>query len=357
VNEPCVVIAPPHLLDENNPGSWPNVFREFGVRGYLCESLGKLESLLDRDLQRFTTVFIDESHRFRTEDTQSYEMLAQICRGKRVVLVSATPLNNTPQDILSQIKLFQPGRNSTIPNVRNLEGFFGELRQRLKSLDRKADRDAYFRTVKENAGQTREKPQKLVGDCEAEPVGFSRREVISRSDLETFVRLGEQISHYEAVKARYSVKMPKNIERHARLIDQKLAEITVCDPAVGSGAFPVGMMTEIVRARSALTPYFNDVHERTPYHFKRHAIQTCLYGVDIDPGAVEIAKLRLTPWSKQGISTQLYPSFAKSAEAAPLWYDGGGDLPPVEGTGNRQPPRLIEISNFRLILLIVYQSG
>jgi hypothetical protein len=53
------------------------------------------------------------------------------------------------------------------------------------------------------------------------------------------------------------------------------------------------MMTEIVRARCALTPYFNDVHERTPYHFKRHAIQNCLYGVDIDAGAVEIAKLRL----------------------------------------------------------------
>ena len=53
------------------------------------------------------------------------------------------------------------------------------------------------------------------------------------------------------------------------------------------------MMTEIVRARCALTPYFNDVHDRMPYHFKRHAIQNCLYGVDIDPGAVEIAKLRL----------------------------------------------------------------
>ena len=52
-------------------------------------------------------------------------------------------------------------------------------------------------------------------------------------------------------------------------------------------------MQEIVRARSALTPYFNDIHDRTAYHFKRHAIQSCLYGVDIDPGAVEIAKLRL----------------------------------------------------------------
>ncbi len=53
------------------------------------------------------------------------------------------------------------------------------------------------------------------------------------------------------------------------------------------------MMTEIVKARSALTPYFNDIAERTPYHFKRHAIQNSIYGVDIDAGAVEIAKLRL----------------------------------------------------------------
>ncbi len=162
INEPCLVIAPPHLLDLHNPGSWPNVFREFGVRGYLCESIGKLESLLDRDLQKFTTVFIDESHRFRTEDTQSYEKLAQICRGKRVVLVSATPLNNTPQDILSQIKLFQPGKNSTIPNVRNLEAFFGALRRRLKGLDRQDDREVYFRIVQENARETREKILKYL---------------------------------------------------------------------------------------------------------------------------------------------------------------------------------------------------
>ncbi len=120
------------------------------------------------------------------------------------------------------------------------------------------------------------------------------KENVPRADFETFVRLGDQISHYEAVDTRYvGREMPKKVKEHAKLIDEKLADITVCDPAVGSGAFPVGMMTEIVRARSALTPYFNDVQDRTPYHFKRHAIQNCLYGVDIDPGAVEIAKLRL----------------------------------------------------------------
>jgi len=119
------------------------------------------------------------------------------------------------------------------------------------------------------------------------------KEIVPRKEIETFIHLGEQISHYEAVETKYRIKMPKSIQTHAKLIDEKLAEITVCDPAVGSGAFPVGMMTEIVRCRMALTPYFNDVYERTAYHFKRHAIQNCLYGVDIDPGAVEIAKLRL----------------------------------------------------------------
>lgn len=114
-----------------------------------------------------------------------------------------------------------------------------------------------------------------------------------RADIETFVRLGEQISHYESVDTKYAVKMPKSIEKNAKALDAALNTITVCDPAVGSGAFPVGMMTEIVRARAALTPYFNDVAERTPYHFKRDAIQNCLYGVDIDSSAVEIAKLRL----------------------------------------------------------------
>jgi len=119
------------------------------------------------------------------------------------------------------------------------------------------------------------------------------KEIVPRAEIETFVHMGEQISHYEAVEAKYAVKMPKPIAKQAKLIDEKLAAITVCDPAVGSGAFPVGMMNEIVRARCCLTPYFNDAHERTPYHFKRHAIQNCLYGVDIDAGAVEIAKLRL----------------------------------------------------------------
>lgn len=157
-----LVIAPPHLLDRHNPGSWWNVFREFGVRGFHCESIGKLESLVEDDLTKYKYVFIDESHRFRTQDTQSYELLAQICSGKKVILVSATPLNNSPQDILSQIKLFRPAKNSSIPGVRNLESFFAGLRRNLSGLDRQDDREEYFQAVQDNARETREKVLKPI---------------------------------------------------------------------------------------------------------------------------------------------------------------------------------------------------
>lgn len=61
----------------------------------------------------------------------------------------------------------------------------------------------------------------------------------------------------------------------------------ICDPAIGSGAFPVGMMNELVRARMAL-----GVENKSAYEIKREIIENNLYGVDLDEGAIEIAKLR-----------------------------------------------------------------
>ena len=122
----------------------------------------------------------------------------------------------------------------------------------------------------------------------------------TKEEIETFIKYGETVVEHnkrvvseERETERYPFKLPKNVRHHAALIDEKLASICVCDPAVGSGAFPVGMMNEIIRSRNALTPHIVKDSSRTSYHFKRHAIQNCLYGVDIDPSAVEIAKLRL----------------------------------------------------------------
>lgn len=121
---------------------------------------------------------------------------------------------------------------------------------------------------------------------------------VPKEDIETLILKGEQIKeHDERVVAEgretatYSFQMPESIRAHAALIDEKLASIKVCDPAVGSGAFPVGMMSEIVRARDVLRSWTKT--KKTLYDFKRGCIENSLYGVDIDSGAVEIAKLRL----------------------------------------------------------------
>lgn len=159
-----LIIAPPALLDEQNPGSWTNIFRDFGVRGTYFRSIGKLDDIIKEGTDRYSNVFIDEAHRFRTETNISYEMLAQICRGKRVILVSATPLNNTPKDILSQLKLFQKARNCILPNpkVRDLERFFSRLQDRLKKLDRVADYEDVIKITKENAKEIRENVLKYL---------------------------------------------------------------------------------------------------------------------------------------------------------------------------------------------------
>ena len=156
-----LVIAPPALLDKKNPGSWPNVFSDFRVPADF-ESLGKLDHLIRRGTDKYKNIFIDEAHRFRTETNVTYENLAQICRGKRVILVTATPYNNSPKDILSQIKLFQKTKKSTIPNLPNLELFFSKIKKRLKGLDRYKDRTKYIQISQENAKEIREKVLKYL---------------------------------------------------------------------------------------------------------------------------------------------------------------------------------------------------
>ena len=130
--------------------------------------------------------------------------------------------------------------------------------------------------------------------------------IISKEDIEKLIKYGDttiENDNHVATKREetktYSFRLPENIRKNAEIIDKALKNIRVCDPAVGSGAFPVGMMNEIIRARNALTSSLSLQEEeatkqpRTIYDFKRHTIQNCLYGVDIEPGAVEIAKLRL----------------------------------------------------------------
>lgn len=168
-----LVIAPPALTDDNNPGAWQNVFHDFGVRGFHVESVGKLDQILKLDLKKFQNVFIDEAHRFRNEDNETYEKLHKICKTKaklpndefvekRIILVTATPFNNRPDDLLSQLKLFQSSRNSNLPNLPNLDNFFRQLNIRLRQFHRVMDSETYLTVMRENAREVRERILKYL---------------------------------------------------------------------------------------------------------------------------------------------------------------------------------------------------
>jgi len=131
-------------------------------------------------------------------------------------------------------------------------------------------------------------------------------ENIDKSDIEFFIRQGELILENDKTtadkiaekedkgykyKGEYTYLLPQSIIGNAPLIDKLLYNIKVADPAVGSGAFPLGMLNEIVRARCVIGVHTKD--NKKVYTLKKETISNSLYGVDIDPGAVEIAKLRL----------------------------------------------------------------
>ena len=125
---------------------------------------------------------------------------------------------------------------------------------------------------------------------------------ISKTDIQKLLKYGENVAENESHIVRrggetktYKHQLPDSVcgKENAKCIDDKLATIRVCDPAVGSGAFLVGMMNEIVRVRNTLSSYINKGVVRPTYCFKREAIKNCLYGVDVDSSATEIAKLRL----------------------------------------------------------------
>lgn len=95
--------------------------------------------------------------------------------------------------------------------------------------------------------------------------------------LQNFIRNG--IIGERTDKKNFVVQQAKRIEK---LLDR----VKICDPAIGSGAFPMGMLQEIYKAKTNLdlTLDYTEV--------KKQIIQNCIYGVDIENGAVEIARLR-----------------------------------------------------------------
>lgn len=121
-----IIISPPHLKSQ-----WEEYKDEFGFTATVFSS-GQIEAALSHykkisEPDEKFLIIIDEAHKYRNEYTQDYGNLHNLCLGNKVMLLTATPFNNRPDDIYSMLKLFQIPTKSTLKTVENLGAAFKEL--------------------------------------------------------------------------------------------------------------------------------------------------------------------------------------------------------------------------------------
>lgn len=148
-----IVICPPGLVgDKNKNSGWKKYAEEFGLYDWEVRSLGDLENITDfvSKAKDIDVIIVDEAHRFRNQDTKDYEYLKNICRDKLVILLTATPFNNRPGDILSLLKLFITPKKSSITLENNLVDQF-------KSFKGAFDRLSYIKKYWNSANAAKSK--------------------------------------------------------------------------------------------------------------------------------------------------------------------------------------------------------
>lgn len=145
-----LIVCPPVLVDY-----WREVMQEFDVARCDVVSLGQLEKVIKKGTEKYSYVFVDEAHRFRNSGTQAFTQLHQICHGKKVVLISATPINNYTSDVENQIYLFQAKQSGTINGIKNIEGFFRDLNAKLAKLPKGSV--SYMKQLRANSEAIRDK--------------------------------------------------------------------------------------------------------------------------------------------------------------------------------------------------------
>lgn len=235
-----MVICPPGLIGEKNsknPSGWYEYIYNFQLNAEI-ESRGKLVQIAESiDNRNIEVVIIDESHYYRNQDTDDYEALLKICRDRIVILLTATPFNNSPADIFSLLKLFIiPGKSGiTIDNdLNSLFVGYGNRFKKLSEISRfsnsaqpskreKANRN-YFELFGENPidlTRVREETKKLANQIKnvISPVIIRR----NRLDLKNDYLYSKEVTELSDVQDPIELFYNLNSEQ-SRFYDRVLTE-------------------------------------------------------------------------------------------------------------------------------------
>jgi len=147
-----LIVCPPAIVE-----NWQETLEKFRLDNYRIITTGSLHHL--GNPQKYDLVIIDEAHKFRNDTSEAFDELQRICKSgtlrrltdgtcaaKKVILVSATPLNNSPQDIRNLISLFQDLKHSTL-SVGNLQHFFAQREREFRDARQEPNVEAARRAV------------------------------------------------------------------------------------------------------------------------------------------------------------------------------------------------------------------
>lgn len=224
-NTKILVVYPP-AVEQN----WKTTFKDFGIDKYAkFITNGSLNKVLDEDnydywnADEYDLVLVDEAHKFRSHTTNAFEQLQEICKmprinqghikgyKKKVMLISATPMNNSPADIYNEILLFQDPRHCTIDGVANLTAFFSPLIKEFKRFRNEPEFD--LTKFKKLAEQVRDRIIK--------PLSVRR----TRTDIENVPRYNKDVNGFPKVERPIESRYELN-EHLADLFEKAMLTLT-----------------------------------------------------------------------------------------------------------------------------------
>ena len=244
-----ILVVYPPAVEQN----WKATFKDFGIDKYAkFISNGSLSKVLDEEnynywnADEYDLILVDEAHKFRSHTSAAFEQLQEICKmpriengkipgyKKKVMLISATPMNNTPADIYNEIQLFQDPRRCTIDGVANLTAFFSPLIKEFQQLRKDPNFDVtQFKKLAE-----------LVRDRVIKPLTVRR----TRTDIECVARYNKDVNGFPKVERpienRYELNehLANLFESAMETLDKKLSyaryqAIAYLKPEVANGLY------------------------------------------------------------------------------------------------------------------------
>ena len=244
-----ILVVYPPAVEQN----WKATFKDFGIDKYAkFVTNGSLSKVLDEEnynywnADEYDLILVDEAHKFRSHTTPAFEQLQEICKmprieqgnipgyKKKVMLISATPMNNTPADIYNEIQLFQDPRRCTIDGVANLTAFFSPLIKEFQQLRKNPNFDVtQFKKLAEH-----------VRDRVIKPLTVRR----TRTDIESVTRYNKDINGFPKVERPNASSYELNehladlFESAMQTLDKKLTyaryqAIAYLKPEVSNGLY------------------------------------------------------------------------------------------------------------------------